>query len=137
MKFQLPLIGGILIGLSTSLFLVMNGRLIGISGIIGTFFKTPWSDRYWRLLFIAGLIIGGLVTLRLFPQFGFDEIPASNPILFSGAMLVGFGTRLGSGCTSGHGVCGISRGSPRSILATILFILSAMFTVFIMKRITS
>lgn len=135
MKFQLPLIGGILIGLSTSIFLVMNGRLIGISGIIGTFFKAPWSDRYWRLLFIIGLIIGGFVTLKFFPQFNYNEIPTSEGVLLLGSILVGFGTRLGSGCTSGHGVCGISRGSLRSIVATFIFILSAILTVFIIKKV--
>jgi uncharacterized membrane protein YedE/YeeE len=134
MNYELPLLGGILIGLSTSLFLVMNGRLIGISGIIGSLFAGAWPERIWRIVFLLGLIIGGMLSLKVFPQFNFAEIPASRPILFTGALLVGFGTRLGNGCTSGHGVCGIPRGSVRSIMATLFFMMAGMITVFILKR---
>jgi hypothetical protein len=133
MAFQFPLIGGILIGLATSLFLALNGRYIGISGIFGGLFKNPKESHFWKWIFVLGLIMGGFLAKKLFPQFNFEGIPASNTVLFLGSLLVGFGSRLGNGCTSGHGVCGISRGSKRSIVATIIFMMSAMMTVFIVK----
>lgn len=116
------LIGGAVIGVSVSLMLLWNGRVTGISGIINGAISPVKGDTGWRVLFIVGLILGGL-TIRIL-----------NPSAFSGALstdmwtkvvaglLVGFGTLLGSGCTSGHGICGISRMSPRSLVATIVFV---------------
>ena len=134
MNYQFPLLGGILIGISTSFFLLMNGRLVGISGIIGSLFNSSWSDRLWRMVFLLGLVLGGFFTLKLFPQFTIDTITAKKSTLFFGSILVGFGTRLGNGCTSGHGVCGIPRGSIRSIFATIIFISAGIITVYISKK---
>ena len=125
-------IGGLLIGVAVILFFVSNGRLAGVSGIVNNML-TKSHNRLINLLFLLGLIMGPLIFM-IFSQ---NEIPflmtSSIPIIIFGGILVGIGTKIGSGCTSGHGVCGISRYSTRSILATVLFILSAMITVYIFK----
>lgn len=123
------LFGGILIGLAATLLLLLNGRIAGISGILsGVVFQTK-NDVFWRIAFIAGLLAGGLIAPLLFQVPFVFEMQASLPMIIGGGFLVGFGTRLGSGCTSGHSVCGIARFSWRSISATLTFILSAMLTV--------
>jgi uncharacterized membrane protein YedE/YeeE len=123
--------GGVLIGISATLLLVMNGRIAGISGIVGGAIElkwTSWAERNWRLLFILGML-----SSSIFWQFsqGTIEIKIEEEmsVLVLAGLLVGFGTRLGSGCTSGHGVCGIGRQSARSIVATVTFILSGVATV--------
>jgi len=127
------LLGGILIGLAATFLMLLNGRIAGISGILsGVFFQTK-GDVFWRIAFIVGLLAGGLVAPFIFQRPFVFELNASMPMLLVGGFLVGFGTRMGSGCTSGHSVCGIARFSWRSISATITFILSAMLTVALIR----
>jgi uncharacterized membrane protein YedE/YeeE len=115
-----PLLGGVLIGLASAALLALNGRVAGISGIFaGTL--VPGSDRGWRVAFVAGLVAGGFALLATLPT-AFGASPAGPGLLVAAGLLVGFGTQLGSGCTSGHGVCGIGRLSPRGIVATLSFI---------------
>lgn len=130
------LIGGALIGLAATLLLKLNGRIAGISGILNGALSLRPGDRTWRLLFVVGLVLGGfiyqLVADRpLMTREGFPSLQ-----LVVAGVLVGFGTRLGSGCTSGHGVCGIARLSPRSLLATLLFVATGMLTASAMYLLT-
>ena len=121
------LAGGLLIGLAAALMLLANGRIAGVSGILGGALERRGDDRLWRVLFLAGLPLGAAACSRWFDG-GFSPA-ADAPTLVLGGLLVGFGTQLGSGCTSGHGVCGMSRGSRRSIAATLVFMASGAATV--------
>ncbi|MGJ8686055.1 MAG: YeeE/YedE family protein [Spongiibacteraceae bacterium] len=126
----MSLSGGLLIGLSALVLLYFNGRIAGISGVLGGLLSPAADDRGWRLAFLVGLPLGAaLVHYFLAPL----ETPVSENalILVLGGFIVGFGTRLGSGCTSGHGVCGIGRLSPRSLIATGVFMATGMLTVFV------
>lgn len=114
------LAGGILIGAAASLLILFNGKIAGISGIIGGLFQPRKGDTSWRLAFIAGLL-GAPLIYSLFTELPDIRIDANNGILIAAGLIVGVGTRYGSGCTSGHGVCGLSRLSPRSLVATITF----------------
>ena len=119
--FAPALIGGALIGLSASLFLLTHGKVAGISGLYGGLLQPAATGHAERVAFVAGLLVAGLVLLRVHPvAFATSERPTA-AILVAG-LLVGVGTRLGNGCTSGHGVCGIGRLSPRGIVATLSFI---------------
>lgn len=122
--------GGALIGLSASLMLGLNGRVMGISGILGGLLAPTAGDVAWRALFVAGIVGGGLIALALMPG-AFSAGTASLGVAVLAGLLVGVGTRVGNGCTSGHGVCGISRFSPRSVAATLTFIASGAVTVFL------
>ena len=113
-------IGGALIGLSASILLLFNGRVAGISGIIGGIFSNT-SELAYRLSFLAGLFCGGIILLFFYTEAFTMEISRSPVALVSAGVLVGVGTRIGSGCTSGHGVCGLSRLSFRSLIATCTF----------------
>ncbi len=125
------LIGGTLIGLASSLLLLGNGKIAGISGIIGGLFQSKKSDRSWRVLFIVGLVFGGIITSLINKDsMLFNDIPSFGRATIA-AIFVGIGTAFGSGCTSGHGICGISRLSKRSILATITFMLTGFITVYL------
>jgi uncharacterized membrane protein YedE/YeeE len=115
------LAGGVLIGLAAALLLVANGRIAGISGILGGLFSPVRDERNWRLAFTAGLLGAGAFAAFFLPG-SIGSSPRSLVTLVVGGLLVGIGTRLGSGCTSGHGVCGVGRLSPRSIVATLTFI---------------
>jgi uncharacterized membrane protein YedE/YeeE len=135
------LVGGALIGLAATVLYAATGRIAGVSGIAGGLlrsgaFRTAGGlDAAWRLLFLAGLVIGaGLAALPggMPPAL---RIEASWPVLLLGGLLVGYGTQRGRGCTSGHGVCGIARLSPRSIAATLVFMASAMATVFVVRHV--
>ena len=114
------LAGGILIGAAASVLILFNGRIAGISGIIGGLLKPTGGDIGWRIAFIGGLLAAPLLY-RLTAELPAIEIDAGNGVLIAAGLLVGVGTRYGSGCTSGHGVCGISRLSPRSLAATLIF----------------
>lgn len=129
------LTGGLLIGVAALLLLWLNGKVAGISGIVGTAITDFSAASHWRWLFIIGLLTGG--GLALHQWVGVDEIVlrASTPMLIVAGLLVGFGTRLGSGCTSGHGVCGIGRLSPRSMVATLVFMAVAVVTVFVQRHV--
>jgi len=128
------LAGGILIGLATALLLLANGRVAGISGILGGLLRPSRGDIAWRVAFILGLFVAPLVwlTMRAMPPAQIDHSPA---LLAVGGLLVGIGTRFGSGCTSGHGVCGIARLSPRSLLATACFMTAGFVTVFVVRHV--
>lgn len=132
-----PLVGGALIGLSASLMLLFNGRVAGISGIVGGLIAPMRGDTAWRVLFFVGLLVGGVLLRLVRPEsFGAPTaVSAGGLALLAGAgVLVGIGSRLGNGCTSGHGVCGISRGSVRSIAATVTFMATGMLTVFVVRH---
>ncbi len=124
------LTGGLLIGLSVILFFILNGRMIGVSGIASNFLISK-DKKIENLLFLVGLILGPLIWTFLLGKEINILISNSLPLLTAGGILVGFGTRLSSGCTSGHGISGISRFSLRSIIATITFMIVGMFTVLI------
>ena len=127
------LIGGALIGLASALLMLSAGRLAGISGVLGGSLTTS-SDRVWRLAFIAGLIAAALIG-PLFGTPGAARLPSANLVLYAAAgLLVGFGSRMGNGCTSGHGVCGFARFSARSITATLVFMGAAIITVAIVRH---
>ena len=128
------LAGGILIGLSASAMLLLNGKIAGISGILAGILKPVSGDTLWRSGFLGGLLAGGLL-LRISLPAAFDfGIIRPLPIMIIAGLLVGFGTRLGSGCTSGHGVCGISRLSSRSLVATATFIVSGAVVVYLVNH---
>jgi uncharacterized membrane protein YedE/YeeE len=122
-------IGGGLIGLSAVLLMLLTGRIAGISGIFGGLLNFRDDDRDWRIAFIAGLILAPLIAGWIGHAMPTPKLPASWTVIIGAGLLVGFGTRLGSGCTSGHGICGIARLSSRSIVATIVFMLAAIATV--------
>ena len=129
------LLGGLMIGASAALFLVLNGRIAGISGILGGLLHPARNELGWRLAFLAGLFVAPLVYVAFGGTLPPVELNASLPLLIVAGLIVGFGTRLGAGCTSGHGVCGIGRGSPRSLAATAIFMATAVATVFITRHI--
>jgi uncharacterized membrane protein YedE/YeeE len=133
--YLLALVGGGLIGLSAVLLMAFSGRIAGISGIVGGLLPPkPANDRTWRIAFILGLLLAPTV-LAIFTGDNRIGAPAVGPVmLIAAGLLVGVGTALGSGCTSGHGICGISRLSPRSIAATATFVATAMVTVFIVRH---
>lgn len=127
------LAGGALIGTSASLMLYFNGKVTGISGIVGGLLSRDARSPPWRLLFVLGLVVGGASMVALRPTaFSTDGAPSIGITLLAG-LLVGVGTRLGNGCTSGHGVCGMSRLSPRSIAATLTFIATGVVVVAITR----
>lgn len=125
------LVGGLLIGLATTLLLLLNGRIAGISGIVGGLLTRKGSEVGWRAMFVTGLLLGAFVYMLAAGGALPVRIEASLPIMVVAGLLVGFGTRLGSGCTSGHGVSGIARFSKRSIVATSVFMGAGIVTVFV------
>lgn len=128
------LAGGALIGVASALFILFNGRIAGITGIIGGLIRPKLHDIGWRLAFIIGLIASPLVWqwYDILPDI---SIETSNTLMAVAGLIVGVSTRYGSGCTSGHGVCGISRLSPRSIIATLAFMTTGFITVYIMRHV--
>lgn len=123
------LIGGVLIGLSAALLAVMNGRIAGISGILGSLLHRPWQGKTENLLFVAGMLLAPLLYWLLHAR-PVVVVEAGPWALIVAGLLVGFGARLGSGCTSGHGVCGLSRLSPRGLVATLSFMGSGFAMVY-------
>jgi hypothetical protein len=127
------LAGGILIGISAAIFILFNGRIAGISGILGGLLHPVRNDILWRLAFLAGLALAPL-PYRLLAPMPHISVEADAATLIAAGLLVGIGTRYGAGCTSGHGVCGISRLSPRSLVATGCFMAAGFATVFIVRH---
>lgn len=123
------LIGGGLIGIAVTMMLLFNGRVTGISGIIASSLAKPASDGLWRWMFIGGLIAGGFLIQTIRPDFFTNISSRSSAVILIAGLLVGYGTVMGSGCTSGHGVCGMSRLSVRSVIATLTFMLFGFLTV--------
>jgi uncharacterized membrane protein YedE/YeeE len=122
-------IGGGLIGLSAVMLMLLTGRIAGISGIVGGLLDPGNNDKGWRVAFIAGLMLVPLIAGWIGYAMPTPKLPASWTVIIVAGLLVGFGTRLGSGCTSGHGICGVARLSSRSIVATVIFMLAAIATV--------
>jgi hypothetical protein len=127
-------IGGMMIGLAAVLFLLLSGRIAGVSGIAGGIVGGRAGEFGWRAAFVLGLIGGPLIAAAFSGVMATVTIQTSWPWLIVAGFLVGFGTRLGAGCTSGHGVCGLARGSRRSLAATILFFAVAVVTVFVTRH---
>jgi uncharacterized membrane protein YedE/YeeE len=127
------LAGGMLIGLAAAMFVLLNGRVAGISGVLGGLLRPVKSDMLWRIAFVLGLIGAPLVQV-MFSASAKPQIEAGYVQLILAGLLVGIGTRYGAGCTSGHGVCGLSRLSPRSMIATSIFMGAGFATVFVMRH---
>ena len=130
------LAGGLLLGLASALFILLNGRILGISGILGGLLKRQPGDIGWRMAFVLGMLAAPL-TLGLIAPAGLVSAPrieASYLLVVVAGLLVGYGTRMGSGCTSGHGVCGLSRLSPRSMMATASFMAAGFVIVYLMRH---
>jgi uncharacterized membrane protein YedE/YeeE len=128
------LAGGLLLGLGAALFVLFNGRVAGISGILGGLLRPARGDRAWRLAFLAGLV-GAPLAYSLVAAMPEVDIDAGTGMLVAAGLLVGIGSRFGSGCTSGHGVCGIARRSPRSMAATATFVLAGFLTVYVLRHV--
>jgi uncharacterized protein len=128
-------IGGALIGLSAVLLMLFNGRIAGITGIAAGMLDPLSTDRGWRITFIIGLIAAPITAALLGYTIPTPQMPSSIATIIVAGLLVGFGTRLGNGCTSGHGICGIARLSPRSLVATVIFVGTAMIVVALMRHV--
>ena len=127
------LAGGLLIGTAAAMFLLLNGKIAGISGILGGLLRPTAGDTGWRVAFLLGLVAAPLLY-QLVAPLPVVQIDAGTTLLVVAGLLVGLGTRYGSGCTSGHGVCGLSRLSPRSMVATAAFMASGFVTVFVVRH---
>ena len=128
-------IGGALIGSAALLFALFNGRIAGVSGILGGTFGAAVEDRGWRLAFVIGLVVGPFLVGVVSGAMPAVDLQVSLLVLIPAGVLVGVGTRLGNGCTSGHGICGIARGSQRSVAATAAFFAVAALTVFVLRHV--
>ena len=133
-SWQAGLLGGVLIGIAATLLLLLNGRIAGVSGItFNVLQRNSREEAAWRWAFLAGLMIAGGIAMHVTGQIAISPAPFAVVVL--AGLLVGYGTRLGGGCTSGHGVCGIGRMSKRSLVATTVFVASAMATVFVLRHV--
>jgi uncharacterized membrane protein YedE/YeeE len=128
------LAGGVIIGIASALLILLNGRVAGISGTLGELLRPKVPDKAWRVAFIAGLIVAPLVY-QLVHALPAVTINANFPLLIAAGLLVGIGTRYAGGCTSGHGVCGLSRLSARSLVATVAFMASGFVAVFVLRHV--
>jgi uncharacterized protein len=135
MDWTLSLVGGVFVGMAAIVLLLFNGRILGVSGIVGGLFYSSPGDRHWRISFLLGVLVSGLALSPLFPKLFLSSSTVSSSVLMLAGILVGFGTRLGSGCTSGHGVCGVARFSIRSIVATACFMASGIVTVYFLRHV--
>lgn len=127
------LTGGLLVGAAAVALALLNGRIAGVSGIVGGLLRPNAKDAAWRAAFVTGLVAAP-VLFRLFAALPEIRVDASWPVLLCAGLLVGLGTRYGSGCTSGHGVCGLSRLSPRSLAATLTFMAAGFATVYVVRH---
>ncbi len=137
MEFTIPwasLLGGMLLGLSATLLLFFNGKIAGISGIVGRIYHAKSGDTNWRILFVLGMVSGGVVSAKWLGLAPAEMVVPTSLVMVSG-LLVGLGTKLGNGCTSGHGICGMGRLSKRSIAATMTFMAVAMTTTTVMLHV--
>ena len=130
-----PLIGGVLIGLASLLATVLSGKIPGISGVFGRLLVPATPDKTWRVVFLLGLIGGAALSFALWEGAALFRPMRPLVVMAIAGLLVGFGTRLGGGCTSGHGVCGVGMGAKDSIAATLIFMATGMLTVFIYHRV--
>ena len=128
-------IGGVLIGLSASMMLVLHGRVAGISGILGGILERRADDLLWRVLFVLGLVAGGIGFAVAAPDVVSDTLGRTPVYVVVAGLLVGFGTQLGSGCTSGHGICGLTRFSPRSLVAVLTFMATGAVTAYVVNHV--
>jgi uncharacterized membrane protein YedE/YeeE len=127
--------GGVLIGLAAVALLYFNGRIAGLSGIVNGVLRPKQGDVAWRVVFIAGLLTGALLIRLFHPEAMQIRIDVSLPAIIAGGLLVGLGTRIGNGCTSGHGVCGVGRLAPRSIVASLVFVAAAVATTYVLRHV--
>ena len=134
----LSLTGGIILGLASAIFILVNGRILGISGIMGGLMPTKVGDTFWRIAFLLGLFSAPTVFHAVVPTeyITAPRIDATDMMVVIAGLLVGIGTRYASGCTSGHGVCGLSRLSPRSLVATISFMSAGFVMVYVMRHLS-
>ncbi len=128
----LAILGGVLIGIAVSMMWIFNGRVTGVSGILNGALTPQKSDALWRWAFLAGLFSGGLILRWFLPEAFSGQLSTPDWTVAMAGLLVGFGTVMGSGCTSGHGICGVSRISPRSLIATVTFMLAGILTVWVL-----
>ena len=133
----MSLTGGILLGVASAMFILVNGRILGISGILGGLLAPKVRDASWRIAFLLGIFVSPLAARLLFPSdwISVPRIDAGWGTLIAAGLMVGLGTRYGSGCTSGHGVCGLSRLSPRSLVATLSFMAAGFVIVFVIRHV--
>ncbi|MBX2840117.1 MAG: YeeE/YedE family protein [Gammaproteobacteria bacterium] len=132
--YLLALIGGTMIGAAAVLLMASHGRIMGVSGIISRLMPPVANDWHWRIAFVIGVIVAPLIALLINGKLPSIQITHSPVVLAIGGLLVGTGTVIGNGCTSGHGVCGLSRFSVRSLVATMIFMLAAVITVYIVRH---
>lgn len=129
------LIGGVLLGIASAAFILLNGRVLGISGILGGLLIPQRGDTSWRVFFLLGVVLAPVTLSLLAPSLiSAPRIEAGSVVIVTAGLLVGIGTRHGSGCTSGHGVCGLSRLSPRSLVATLTFMAAGFATVYLARH---
>ncbi len=133
MSYLIALAGGALIGGGAAAMYLLSGRIAGVSGILAGALVPRTGETGWRLMFLAGIVGGGAVGAAVAPE-AYGVARGSTILLVAAGLLVGFGTRLGNGCTSGHGVCGVSRLSRRSIVATALFVAAGMVSTFLVRQ---
>ncbi len=133
--FLLATLGGSLVGIAAIMMMGLKGRISGVSGILSGTMTESNDERLWRILFIVGIVVGGTIPVMLSGSFKPPEPETGILMVIAGGLLVGLGTGLGSGCTSGHGICGISRLSPRSIVATCTFMAAGFFCVYLLRHV--
>ncbi|MBT8535124.1 YeeE/YedE family protein [Polynucleobacter paneuropaeus] len=128
------LLGGVLLGIATSAYVLLHGRILGISGIVGGLLRPVKQAWIWRIVLLLGILTSPLWSILLFDMYPVQIIEANWPIVIVAGLLVGFGAQYGSGCTSGHGICGLSRLSPRSLVAIISFMISGFAVAYILRH---
>ncbi|MBT8527234.1 YeeE/YedE family protein [Polynucleobacter paneuropaeus] len=128
------LLGGVLLGIATSAYVLLHGRILGISGIVGGLLRPVKQAWIWRIVLLLGILTSPIWSIFLFDMYPVQIIEANWPIVIVAGLLVGFGAQYGSGCTSGHGICGLSRLSPRSLVAIVSFMISGFAVAYILRH---